>query len=98
MEAENTLRELSVILEEAKKRGASDIHIAPGMQILFRIDGKLEKMSDEKVRPFEIEALVGPMLSDTQQEELEEEGELDFAYSIPGFNRLRIKVFRQRGP
>lgn len=97
METENNLREITVILEEAKKRGASDIHLAPGMQILFRIDGKLEKMSEEKVRPFEIEALAGPMLSEEQQEVLEEEGELDFAYSIPGFSRLRINVFRQRG-
>lgn len=97
MEAENNLREISAILEEAKKRGASDVHLAPGTQIMFRIDGRLEKMSDEKVRPFEIETLIRPMLSEAQQEELEEEGELDFAYSIPGFNRLRINVFRQRG-
>ena len=37
------------------------------------------------------------MLTTEQLEVLEREGELDFAHSIAGFNRVRVNVFRQRG-
>lgn len=97
MDGENGLKKITEILEQAKERGASDIHLAPGTQIMFRIDGGLVRMSDEKIEPFEIEKLIKPMLTEAQKRELEQRGELDFAYSIPGFNRLRVNVFRQRG-
>lgn len=89
--------EIIEILEEAQTRAASDIHLAPGTQVMFRIDGKLVRMSDETVPPYAIEKMLEPMLNEAQQEELERNGELDFAYSIPGFQRLRVNVFRQRG-
>lgn len=97
MTDEEALKRVSEILEEAKKQGASDIHLAPRTPVMFRIDGVLVKMSDEVVKPFEIEELIRPMLTEEQQEILKQEGELDFAYSIAGFNRLRVNVFRQRG-
>lgn len=97
MDGENSLKKISEILEVARERGASDIHLAPGTQIMFRIDGALVQMSEDKIEPYEIEKLIEPMLTDTQKVDLEKNGELDFAYSIPGFNRLRVNVFRQRG-
>ena len=89
--------EIIEILEEAQLKGASDIHLAPGTQVMFRIDGKLVRMSDDIVPPYAIEKMLEPMLSKEQQAELARAGELDFAYSIPGFQRLRVNVFRQRG-
>lgn len=85
------------ILKEAQTRGASDIHLAPRTQVMFRVDGKLVKMSEDMVPPFAIEKIIEPMLTEAQMAELEQEGELDFAYSIAGFKRLRVNVFRQRG-
>lgn len=89
--------EIIKILEEAQLKGASDIHLAPGTQVMFRIDGKLVRMSEDIVPPYAIEKMLEPMLSKEQQAELERAGELDFAYSISGFQRLRVNVFRQRG-
>lgn len=97
MTEEESLKRISEILEEAKKRGASDIHLAPRTQVMFRIDGELVRMSEETIKPYEIEDLIKPMLTDEQAKMLERDGELDFAYSIKGFNRLRVNVFRQRG-
>ena len=37
------------------------------------------------------------MMTDTQWKELEQKGELDFAYTFPGFSRVRVNAFRQRG-
>lgn len=97
MEEENRLLDITTILEAARASDASDIHLAPGTQVLFRVDGSLVKMSEERVKPFGIEEMLKPMLTENQAAELEENGELDFAYSIAGFNRMRINVFRQRG-
>ena len=56
------MNRIEMFLREGNEKGASDIHLAPGSPVMFRIDG-----------------------------------ELDFAYSIAGFHRVRFNVFRQRG-
>ncbi|WP_075718184.1 type IV pilus twitching motility protein PilT [Roseburia sp. 499] len=94
---ENKLEKLERIMHEAGERHASDIHLAPGSPVMLRVDGDLEPMSPEKIKPYEVEAIIKPMLTESQMAELEEKGELDFAYSMSGFNRLRVNVFRQRG-
>lgn len=91
------MKDITEILEKAREQGASDIHVAPGTRILLRTDGTLVPLTEDIVKPFEIEEMIRPMLTDRQMEMLEKQGELDFAYSIPGFHRLRVNVFRQRG-
>ena len=81
------MNRIEMFLREGNEKGASDIHLAPGSPVMFRIDGELVPASDEKIKPFEIEEMI----------ELKENGELDFAYSIAGFHRVRFNVFRQRG-
>lgn len=97
MDEEKSLQRIAEILQAAKERGASDIHLAPRTQVMFRVDGELVAMSEEEIKPLEIEELIKPMLTKQQSDELEKAGELDFAYSIAGFNRIRVNVFRQRG-
>lgn len=96
-EKQDELQKLSDILQAAKAKNASDVHLAPGTQVMFRVDGELVRMSEEKVKPYAVEEMLKPMLSSEQDAELKEKGELDFAFSIPGFHRLRVNVFRQRG-
>lgn len=88
--------EIQEIIKEAQARGASDIHLASGAQVMFRIDGKLVRMSDEAVMPRVPEKMLQLMLNDTQREELKQTGELDFAYSSDVF-RVRVSAFLQRG-
>lgn len=88
---------IETYLQEGNQRGASDIHLAPGSPVMYRIDGELVPASEERIKPYEIEELVSPMLTEEQKAELQKNGELDFAYSIAGFNRVRFNVFRQRG-
>ena len=88
-------------IEEYLRRGsklkASDIHLAPGAPVMYRIDGKMVIDEDEKLKPLEVEELLNPLLTQEQYEYLEETGEIDFAKSIFGFSRVRFNVFRQRG-
>lgn len=97
MDGDNSLKKITEMLAQARDRGASDIHLAADTQILFRIDGALVRMSEEKVEPVEMERIIELMLTEEQKGELEQKGESDFACSLPGLERIRVNVFRQRG-
>lgn len=81
----------------AKQKDASDIHISPGNPLMLRIDGELIPQSEFFLKPTEINGILRPVMTDEQFAQLEEIGELDFAFSVPGFSRIRANVFRQRG-
>ena len=81
----------------AKQKDASDIHISPGNPLMLRIDGELIPQSEFMLKPTEINGILRPVMTDEQFAQLEEIGELDFAFSVPGFSRIRDNVFRQRG-
>lgn len=85
------------ILQLAKEKKASDIHLSPGSPVMLRIDGQLLPQTQAKLSPNEVETLMAPMLSQVQMQRLKEDGELDFSFSIPNYSRVRANVFRQRG-
>jgi twitching motility protein PilT len=91
------MKKIEHILSEAKNRSASDIHIAPGAAILFRINGVLSAMDERVYLPQEVQQFVEVLISPEMKEQLDQEGELDIALSQKGFGRLRLNVFRQRG-
>ena len=91
------LNRLVDILAEATELQASDVHLAPASPVMYRVDGELVPSETAFFKPFEIDQMLQVMLSPEHLEELKREGELDFAYSVPGFSRLRLNVFRQRG-
>jgi twitching motility protein PilT len=64
---------------------------------MIRIDGELIPVSDHMLQPQETYEIIRPMMDEKQWEQLEKMGELDFAYSFPGFSRVRVNAFRQRG-
>lgn len=107
MDRENNLSMIGEILTAAGKQGASDVHLAPGMPAMCRVDGILLPISEEETEASAIEIILKEMLSAEQRQELERVGELDFSYSVPeGFDaeglapegrRLRGNVFRQLG-
>ncbi len=90
------LQEFHKILEEAGKKGASDIHYVPKEQLLLRVDGKLVDMTEEWNVSFSMEELLEALLDKTQQKTFEENGEVEFSCSV--FNkRICVNLFRQSG-
>ena len=85
------------ILRLAKEIDASDIHMAPGSPLMFRINGRLVPQNEETLKPADVDAIINPVMTKEQLSELAKVGELDFAFSIPGFSRVRVNVFSQRG-
>ena len=79
--------------------GGSDLHLKVGVHPLTRLDGDLRSI--EGAGPLtseDTETAVRTMLTDaTKLNELAEEHEVDFSYSITGIARFRVNAFRQRG-
>jgi twitching motility protein PilT len=81
------------------EHGGSDLHLKVPSAPVIRVDGSMNPIDGlAPLTPEDTERAVHEMLSDpTKLQEFNEEGEVDFAYSIPGLARFRCNAFRQRG-
>jgi twitching motility protein PilT len=77
----------------------SDLHVKVGSPPMARIAGELQRLPDtEPLTRVDTERAVAEMLSDpARAKELAAEGEVDFAFAVPGLARFRVNAFRQRG-
>ena len=77
----------------------SDLHIKAGSPPMVRISGELTPMPmADPLTPDETAHALREMLRDPVRiQEMESEGEADFAYAVPGLARFRVNAFRQRG-
>ena len=90
---------LENVLTTAIQAGASDIHITVGRPVMYRIDGILRPTDGPILQPDDTKALGEVMYAKNERlvTELNETGETDFAYALPGKGRFRVNVFHQRG-
>lgn len=93
------MAEIDRFLEFLVERGGSDLMIMSGSKSVVRVHGELRAitfgecdgvLTDDTIRP-----LVYEILTDRQIKVLEEEGELDLAYDLPGVSRFRSNVYMQ---
>lgn len=86
------------ILEEALKRGASDVHLMVGVYPTLRIDSKLFPLT-KSVDPNSgnIERLVLSLCSPEQKELLMTNKEVDFSFALGQVARFRVNAFYQKG-
>ena len=90
--------ELRELLEEAKRRGASDLHITVGVTPQVRINGQLIGLENyPKLFGDDTRALVESNMAERQRHIFEDKGEVDFSFGIPALGRFRINAFKQRG-
>jgi twitching motility protein PilT len=91
--------DLHEALQYVADKEGSDLHVKVGSPPMVRISGELEPLPDIAVlTPPDTEEALREILTDPARvQELEDEGEVDFASAIPGLARFRINAFRQRG-
>lgn len=85
------------LLDEAVKRGASDLHLKAGLAPTLRIDGELVRLDRAAPREDELAAMIDVLLTPRQRSTLAEQNEIDFAFSMDGVGRFRANVYLQRG-
>lgn len=88
------------ILKQAVEHKASDIFLIPGLPLSYKINGAIEKQSEQKLFPDvtkELMEQVYRLAGNRSEEKLLEEGDDDFAFAIVGLSRFRANIFKQRG-
>src|ERR687895_1710055 len=88
---------LSDYLFDAIQMEASDLHITAGLPPMVRIHGRVQPLDYPPLTPNVTRELIYDILSNDQRQRLENEWELDFAYSLPRTARFRVNVYFQRG-
>lgn len=85
------------ILKEAKEAGASDVHLTVGLPPKMRVNGNLLTMDYPKMLPVDTLDILLNIMTESQRERFEENGENDMSFSIPGCGRFRVNAYKQRG-
>lgn len=87
-----------MMLGEAVRRGASDLHLTLNMPPMLRIDGRLLPLEGASTLVREdLERIVKGMLSPEQRVRFGEDWELDMSVEYTDVGRFRVNVHRQRG-
>lgn len=77
----------------------SDLHLTINSRPIVRRAGELEyyKNTENKLTGEELENIARELMEEDLWQEFQEEGELDFSYSLPGISRFRVNAYKQRG-
>ncbi len=90
--------DIDEFLKVAIESDASDLHIKAGNYPIIRIHGKLHPLTQfPRLSPNNTFELANQVLNEHQKEKLNNDLDIDLAYSLPGFGRFRGSVYNQRG-
>lgn len=92
-EAMNINEMLSKLIEMK----GSDLHISVGCSPIYRVNGVLINIGNEKLSPEDTENLVKQVTNEEQIKEINEIGDFDMSYAIQNLGRFRVNIFKQRG-
>ena len=85
-------------LKIAIERDASDVHLKAGNHPMIRVHGTLTPLTGfPRLTTQDTEELAGQMMTEYQKKRLQEDLDIDLAYSLQGFGRFRGSIFHQRG-
>lgn len=76
---------------------ASDLHLKPGQPAYTRVKVRITPTRSPVLSGEEIEAMAIELMTEAQRAQYMSTGQVDLAYELPGQDRFRINVFRQRG-
>ncbi|ATB29004.1 type IV pilus twitching motility protein PilT [Melittangium boletus] len=86
---------LSMLLEDARAVGASDLHVVASRPPLFRLVGELLPHG-EPLSPESVEKMLMPHVPARLRPVLEREGSCDFSLDLGDSGRFRVNISRQR--
>ncbi len=86
-------------LESATRDQASDLFIVAGRPLSYKKGGKIFQLNQERIMPEQSETLVAGIysLAHRSMGRLQETGDDDFSFAVPGLSRFRVSTYMQRG-
>jgi twitching motility protein PilT len=79
------------------QRQASDLLLKVGRPPTIRVNGDLQALPMQPIRPEELKHLAEQIMTPRQVKEFAEKKEADFAIGVPGVGRFRTNIYQQRG-
>jgi twitching motility protein PilT len=90
--------DINELLKIAIESEASDLHLKVGNFPVLRIHGELKPLTKfPKLNPSLTQKLAHQITNEYQRNKLQQDLDLDLAYSLEGFGRFRGSIFQQRG-
>ena len=88
------------LLKQAVSDHASDIFIVAGLPVSYRANGRIGKEQEERLMPPQTKECVEELYKLAENRDiriLEEKGDDDFSFAVPGLSRFRVSAYKQRG-
>ena len=92
------MAEVHDILRVAIERGGSDVFIVPGSCVRLKVNGEVQCLLDNVLKPDDTKRLIKQVydLDSREMDRLLEQGDDDFSFSISGVGRFRCNAYQQR--
>ena len=84
-------------LQLAVERGASDLHLCGGSQVMIRLHGDIVPVTEQVLDTDTCRELIYSLFTENQRARFEETWELDFALTVKGLGRFRSNAHYSRG-
>jgi len=84
-------------ISQMVQRQASDLLLKVGRPPTVRVNGDLQALPMQPIRPEELKHLAEQIMTPRQVKEFAEKKEADFAIGVPGVGRFRTNLYQQRG-
>jgi twitching motility protein PilT len=89
--------DIFALMDEAYRKGASDLHLAVGRRPVLRISGHFVEIGEGSLQSADTEAMARAIAPKRNWEELERAGTTDFGYAFGDKCRFRTSVLTQKG-
>ncbi len=91
---------MEALFRKLFEQKCSDLHLSSGHPPLFRKDGEIMELGEEKTNtPEQVRELLRSIATDRSWKTFEETNDVDFAYEVVGVARYRCNLFMDRlGP
>ena len=85
------------ILKTGAEHECSDIHLTVGRPVEYRVQGDFVSYDPHVMTTEEVKAIFDEMLNDRTAKTLKQNGEVDFAFALEGYGRLRCNLYMESG-
>lgn len=88
------------LLEKAVSAGSSDIFVVAGRPVSMRIHGDIRMEDNTRLLPDDTQRIIEQIYELAGHRDigvLEDTGDDDFSFAVPGLSRFRVSAFKQRG-
>jgi len=87
----------NAIFQKAAEMGASDVHIAVGVPVTFRVHDVLTSVTKGALTEADVKKIIHSVLGEAAYKQFERDREIDVSHTVGTLVRLRVNCHFERG-